>query len=70
MTTQTIRARFHNGHLEPLGPFSLPEGTEVTVTVDVQSPEEGPPKRAVKLRTKPGTVIGSLRREDVYAGQG
>jgi hypothetical protein len=31
--TQTIRARYHGGKLEPLEPLEVEEGKEVTITV-------------------------------------
>jgi predicted DNA-binding antitoxin AbrB/MazE fold protein len=38
--TTTIRARFKGGVLEPLEKIELPEGTEVTVTIDQEPSAE------------------------------
>src|SRR2546423_1499357 len=36
--TQTIKARYHAGWLEPLEPLELDEGSEVLITVNSSSP--------------------------------
>ena len=36
--TKTIKARYHDGKLEPLEPLELEEGEEVTVTVSGAEP--------------------------------
>jgi hypothetical protein len=39
--TQTIRARYHAGKLEPLEPLELEEGKEVTLTLTDAEPAAG-----------------------------
>ncbi len=65
MPTQTVRARFHAGHLEPLEALSLVEGSEVTVTIDVPNPPHA------KRRTLSVWDLGApqnLTRKDYYDG--
>lgn len=63
MTTQTIRARVHDGRFEPLEKISLPEGAEVTVTVDLP---DVPPKQPVTFGTgKLGAPV-PLTRAMIY----
>ena len=42
--TQTIKARYHSGLLEPLEPLELEEGSEVLITVNSSSPGPAPGK--------------------------
>ena len=55
--TQTIRARFRNGKLEPLEPLDLKEGAEVTVAV---SPAEPPAGAEADVTATSGTWTGNV----------
>jgi predicted DNA-binding antitoxin AbrB/MazE fold protein len=55
--TKTVHAIHRGGRLELLEPIDIPEGTEVTVTVEL------PP--ALPIRSL-GPMKGSLVREGIY----
>ncbi len=62
-----IRARVHKGNLEPLDKVHLPEGEEVTVTLDL--PESPVAKRGTTVRVLKGAVLHApfpLTRRDIY----
>jgi len=61
--TKTVHAIRHGGNLELLEPIDIPEGTEVTVTVDL--PLVSRPSAAATLPIRSlGPMKGSLGRED------
>ena len=67
MTTLTIRVRVRDGKLEPLDALPLPEGTEVTATINVPD-ESGEPADATepKLSTWNLGAPSNLTRKDYY----
>lgn len=67
MTMRVVRFVMHGGHLEPLEPLQLAEGTEIKATMEF--PEAAPqPPRA--LRTRHLGVIEPLTREKIYEDVG
>jgi hypothetical protein len=64
--TKTVHAIRYGGTLELLEPIDIPEGIEVTVTVDL--PVGGPrtaPTAGLPIRSL-GPMRGDLGREDIY----
>lgn len=64
MATHTIRARVHDGRFEPLEKMTLPEGAEVTVTIEV--PEERKARPRVVFGHGPLGAPVPLTREVIY----
>ena len=58
---KTIRAKFKGGLIEPLEPVDLPEGRELTVTVE----EEAPPPKG-RLGASFGLVGDDLMDWDAF----
>lgn len=63
--TKTVHAIRHGGHLELLEPIDIPEGTEVTVTVELPPAVLKGAPSALPIRSL-GRMNGSLAREDIY----
>jgi len=63
--TKTVHAIRHGGNLELLEPIDIPEGTEVTVTVDLPLVSRPTATATLPIRSL-GPMKGSLRREDIY----
>jgi predicted DNA-binding antitoxin AbrB/MazE fold protein len=60
---KTIKARYHNGQLEPLEPLELDEGSEVLITID--SPALGPPSGPDPTLATSGVFKGSRHWEEL-----
>jgi predicted DNA-binding antitoxin AbrB/MazE fold protein len=64
--TKTVHAIRHGGNLELLEPIDIPEGTEVTVTVEFPPVVRATTSAALPIRSL-GPMNGSgLAREDIY----
>ncbi len=64
MSMRVVRARVHQGHLEPLEDLALPEGSEITMTIDI------PDRIAVVFDTYDLGALAPLTRQDIYADVG
>jgi predicted DNA-binding antitoxin AbrB/MazE fold protein len=64
--TKTVHAIRHGGNLELLEPIDIPEGTEVTVTVELPPVVRPTASASLPIRSL-GPMNGSLAREDIYA---
>ena len=60
---RTIRARYHNGHIEPLESLPLEEGEEITVTVIELPP--APARQAGRVRQTAGAWKGLVDAEEL-----
>jgi len=61
---KSVRAICHGGALELLEPIDIPEGTEVTVTVDLPLVFRPTAPATLPIRSL-GPMKGSLGREDI-----
>lgn len=64
MAAVRIRARVRQGRLEPVGHVDLPEGEEVTLTVDL--PETAQHRGAAALASWDLGVKEPLTRDEIY----
>ena len=62
---KTVHAIRHGGNLELLEPIDIPEGTEVTVTVDLPPVSRTTAPATLPIRSL-GPMKGSLGREDLW----
>ena len=62
---KTVHAIRHGGNLELLEPIDIPEGTEVTVTVDLPLVSRPTAPATLPIRSL-GPMMGTLGREDIY----
>ena len=65
--TRTIRARFKGGVLEPLENVELPEGAEVTVTIDKEPSAEDVEAFRRAAGSWRGKVDGETLIRNIYA---
>jgi len=70
MTTKAVKVRVRAGHLEPLEKLELPEGAELTVTVEVPEESRVGARRPAALRTWDLGIKGPLTREEIYEDVG
>jgi hypothetical protein len=63
--TKTVHAICHGANPELLEPLELPEGIEVTVTVELLTTSGQPGPTVLPIRSL-GSMKGSLSREDIY----
>lgn len=63
--TKTVHAIRHGGNLELLEPIDIPEGSEVTVTVELPPVVRPATPAALPIRSL-GPMKSSLAREDIY----
>lgn len=65
--TKTVHAIRHGGNLQLLDPIDIPEGSEVTVTVELPVVFRPAVSAVLPIRSL-GPMKGSLGREDIYGG--
>lgn len=70
MTMRTVRFKVRRGHLEPLEPVNLVEGSEVEVSVSLADTANEPAQPAVAFRSWKMGVKEPLTREDIYEDVG
>jgi hypothetical protein len=63
-----LRARVCAGHLEPVEPMALPDGTIVELTLEIPEPPESRPR--VSFRPRKLGVRQPLTREAIYEDVG
>lgn len=65
MPARSVRARVHAGNFEPLERLDLPEGSEVTLTVDVPAALRQPAAQIVFAEYDVG-VKTPFTRDEIY----
>lgn len=70
MSLRIVRARVHRGRLEPLEDLALPEGTEITMTIDIPDRGAKSPTTALTFDTYDLGATVPVSRQDIYDDAG